>query len=154
MSEVNFVRHRETDTAYVASNIRDADAREVYETSGRSVLSTLERSVRLSQRVATITVDDEPAAIIGVGAATPFSKTGVPWMLGTDLVTAKARHILPYGPSMVIKMMQTHDELRNIVHVENKASIRWLKTLGFTINKEQPLGWRGGLFHPFYMLRG
>lgn len=134
---------------HVAANIREADAVEVYEAARRDVLYMMQRSYKRSDRNATLMVRQEPVAVIGVGRLSTLSSVGVPWMLGTDGVTKHARHLLPYGSEVVRKMMQGHTVLRNMVHVDNKASIRWLKSLGFTLHDAEPLGWRGAMFHTF-----
>ncbi len=150
-SGVEFAPVAPGDIEHIAATVRPEDAVEVYEASRQDVATALKRSVRMSQRNATIRIDDEPVAMFGVGRLSAVSDVGVPWMLGTRGVTTNARKLLPYGPDVVRKMMQGHASLRNIVHDGNKSSIRWLKSLGFRLYGPEPLGWRGAMFHVFEM---
>ena len=74
-------------------------------------------------------------------------------MLGTDMLRANAKVLLPMAYPIVRKMMQGHDALRNIVHEDNKASIRWLRSMGFRMGEPVAVGWRGGLFRVFELTK-
>jgi hypothetical protein len=148
-SGVSFTPVQPGDIEHVAANIREADRIEVYESSRREVLPALTASEKRSERTATVRWDDEPVAIFGVGRLSLTSGVGVPWMLGTDVLSRNAKHLLPYAPPMVEKMMQGHDVLRNLVHDDNKASIRWLKSMGFRMSNPVAAGWRGRNFRLF-----
>jgi len=149
MSEVSFVPTSEDHVKHVGENARETERIEIYELSRTTVLKRLERSVKLSDRTATILIDGTPVAIFGVGKATSLSDTGVPWMITTDEAAKHAKTILPYGPIMLERMKQGSKKLVNLVHVDNKKSIRWLKALGFTFGEPQKLGWRGAEYMYF-----
>jgi RimJ/RimL family protein N-acetyltransferase len=48
------------------------------------------------------------------------------------------------------KALPLFGRLENYVHAENKASVRWLKWLGFTMDEAAPYGPRGENFIHFY----
>ena len=148
-SEVSIAPLLPEHVQHVADNIREQDRVEIYETSAGQPWPRLTHSVQRSERTATLMVGEEPVALIGVGRLSLTSRTGVPWMIGTEAVRQNARRLLPHGREVVRKMMQGHDILLNMVHVENEASIRWLKSLGFTMHEPRPYGWRGSKFYPF-----
>lgn len=148
-SGVSFAPVGPGDIEHVAANIREADRIEVYESSRREVLQALTQSTERSERTAVVQWDGEPVAVFGVGRLSLTSDVGVPWMLGTDVLTKNAKHLLPYAPPMVSKMMQGHGVLRNLVHDDNKASIRWLRSMGFRMSEPIAAGWRGGMFRVF-----
>lgn len=152
-SEVEFTPVEPGHVEYVAANIRECDRVEVYESSKRDVLIALSHSVERSDRTMTMQVGGVPVAIAGVGRLSLTSTVGVPWMLGTDDVTRRSRLLLPHGPAVVRRMMQSHDVLRNLVHDENKASIRWLRSLGFRLSDPIKTGWRGGVFRMFELTK-
>lgn len=138
---------------HVAKHARQTDIVEVYESSRRDMLSALRSSTQRSEATATITVGDEPVGLCGVGRVSMLSNFGVPWMIGTDTMTREARLLLPYARDIVVKMMVGYDRLTNMVHVDNKASIRWLKYMGFIMGDPQKLGWRGAEFMVFNMMK-
>ena len=137
------------DIEHVAAFIREADRVEVYEGSRRDPLTAMKYSVARSERSAVLRVDEEPVAVFGVGRLSLLSGVGVPWMLGTDMLKANAKLLLPMAPLVVRKMMQGHDVLRNVVHEDNKASIRWLEYMGFRMGNPVEAGWRGAMFLVF-----
>lgn len=149
LSEVSFGPVEDGDAEYVAERLREADRVEVYEATRRSPEDALTSSIKRSDRTATIRFDGSPMAIFGVGKPTILSDVGVPWMLGTDELPKHARELLPHGPRVVQNMMRGHEVLRNMVHDENRASIRWLKSMGFRMSEPAKVGWRGGMFRMF-----
>lgn len=75
-----------------------------------------------------------------------------PWLLASDelrkypkSLTSTAKEILSHWATM--------GDLINFVSTENHRSIRWLRTLGFTIDKKQTYRFFGSLgFYRFYRL--
>lgn len=151
---VSFKPVAPSDVEYIASRIREADRVEVYESSRRDALTALASSTERSERTATVFFGDTPVAICGVGRMALLSGIGVPWMLGTDDLRTNAKTLLPHAKPMVVKMMQGHDVLRNMVHVDNRASIRWLKSMGFRMGQPVAAGWRGAMFRVFELNKG
>lgn len=152
-SAVNFGPVVPGDVAFVARRAREADRVEVYESSRRDVRTALRMSVERSERTMTVTVDGVPAAICGVGRLSLLSTVGVPWMIGTDAVFKHQRELMLHTPAIVRRMMQTHSVLRNMVHDDNKASIRWLRRVGFRMSEPVAAGWRGAMFRVFEMYK-
>jgi hypothetical protein len=153
-SVVNFTKVEPEDVEYVAAHVREADRVEVFESSKRDVLKALSSSVVRSERTAAIHVDGVPVAVFGVGRLSLTSDVGVPWMLGTEGLRAHAKLLLPLAKPMVGKMMKGHSVLRNMVHDDNKASIRWLRSMGFRFSEPMKLGWRGAMFRVFELTEG
>lgn len=153
-SAVKFTKVEPGDVEFVAAHAREADRVEVFESSKRDVLKALTSSVARSQRTATIRVNDVPVAVFGVGRLSLVSDVGVPWMLGTEGLRANAKLLLPEAKPMVVRMMKGHSVLRNMVHDDNKASIRWLRSMGFRFSEPMKLGWRGAMFRVFELTEG
>lgn len=99
----------------------------------------------------TATVDGEVACIFGVA---PFGGgAGVPWMLGTDLVTQNRRALARLAPAYISQMLGVFPHLLNVVHARNTVAVAWLKRVGFTLQPAQPYGPHGEPFHRFEMRR-
>ncbi len=152
-SEAKLVPVTADHVQHVAAHIREADRVEVYEFSRRSPARALADAVRRSDRSATLLIDGQPAAVLGVARRSLLSTTGTPWGLGTDAVTEKPRAWWPLCKGGLARMMQTHDVLENYVHDANIVSMRWLSSMGFDIGPSRPLGWRGAGYRKFVLCK-
>ena len=133
----------------MSGRFRDADVAEAYAAGGTSVEEALLMGLRSSHISGTIIIDGTPVAMFGVVRTDLASGTGVPWMFGTHDLLKHHRLALTEGRRIVGILMQHHTRLVNCVDARNRAAIRWLEKLGFTIFAPVPYGPRGELFHPF-----
>ena len=150
-SVVEFKPVTQAHVQHVAEHMRQADIDEVIAWSGSSPLYSLQRGVSWSKASATVIIDGEIAAIMGVASFGLLSDEGSPWLLGTDVMTEKKRAVLKESPTVVKLMLSICPELENWVHADNKVSVRWLRWLGFTVEVAEPRGVNGELFHRFHM---
>ena len=74
-----------------------------------------------------------------------------PWLLGTRAILKVQHEFLKQCHSYVGVMQNAYPVLENFVHVDNRASIRWLRWCGFTIDKEVPEVINDEDFYRFYM---
>lgn len=135
---------------YVADNMRQADAVEVWASSNATPLEALEKSLELSDYATTVCADGHPLVIMGLVKGGMLG-TGVPWLLGTDDALKYKRHFLTESRQVVQEMLDICPHLYNHVHDKNYVSVRWLKWLGFMMDDPAPHGPNGELFHRFYM---
>ena len=132
----------------VAENIRSADELEVHlshQMSGRE--ATIE-SWAYSDIVRGMVTDDGVACgLCGVVGQRI-------WMLGTDRLTESRRHrwqLCVQGRQWVDETIkELNAPLFNQVYSKNHESIRWLKYLGFTVERPRPIGLSGALFCDFW----
>lgn len=141
--------------AYIAAHLRDQDRAEMAvmhpgEDAERIVLDGLAGSRWCN----VVRVEGAPAIIYGV-SDTDHAGIGVPWLLATpDLYRIKDA-LAERAPAEVRLMAQTYVVLFNQVHAENTVAIDWLERLGFTIDRERPVGparalynfWMGDIAH-------
>ena len=92
----------------------------------------------------------EPVVLFGVGQGRD-AEIGVPWMLGTDGISAIRASFVLASIVQRDRMLKQFRVLQNMVHAGNEISIRWLRWLGFNI-EEKPFGPGGHFFH-FWMER-
>lgn len=131
---------------YIADHLRAPDRVELAITSpGLTMREILAQSVVESRWTIVACVDGVPAILYGV-APTPERYVGTAWMLATDDVRKVRREFLSRCKDEVRLMQQKFAVLTNQVHRENTLSIRWLEWLGFTIDRERPVGPNGELF--------
>lgn len=85
--------------------------------------------------------------IICIGGVAPLSligQTGVPWLLGSDLVPVHRRAFMLETRRMVARWLGMFSVLWNVVDARYAEAIRWLRWLGFTLGEPLPIG--RGLF--------
>lgn len=120
----------------VVSVLRDADRFEVECLSGRSALSVIAESFRRSDRCWTVLVDGKPEMIFGVGTVSVIGSVACPWLVGSDIVPKKHTGTFLTASREFVSVLQAkYSTLQNLVHAENRESVRWLKWLGFELSE-------------------
>lgn len=149
-ADIRFVDATEDHAEYIAAFMREADRLEL-EASGRNPLDAMLRGWRTSTLRKTVLVDTRPAVMFGVAPLSAIGGHGSPWLLGTRDALRLKRNFLVTSSGYVRRMLRLYPQLTNYVDVRNRASIRWLRWLGFTLLDPVPIGIHGELFHPFVM---
>ena len=139
------------DIAVLVRNMRKHDVQEVNAATRMGVRNAVETSVNLSTYAKTGLVNDELVCMWGVCPISLISSSGSPWMLGTDLIEKKQRIFLRRSKPWLEDIKKGYKTLENHVDERNTLSVRWLKWLGFEMNKAEPYGVNGELFHKFTM---
>lgn len=128
--------------------LREADRREVEAASG-DVRAALVRAVETSLDPQALIKDGRIEVLYGVVAPDPFGDTAVPWALGSPA----AGRLLAIHKSTVLDYLSavrsTYPHLVNYVDARNRASVRWLGSLGFEVHPSAPIGVAGLPFHKF-----
>ena len=136
--------------SHVARHLRVTDQAEVFASHGQSGPQAVFESVARSLHVRVILGDDgAPVGLCGV------ARGGVVWLLSTDGLTASRSHrwqFLRAGRVWVNRMLSLFGQLSNWCDARNVATVRWLRTLGFTVHPPAPFGVRGLPFHHFSRL--
>lgn len=137
---------------YVARNLRASDRDELQASEGRDPFTACMEAFRHSEDCIAIVGDDERVAGLA-GVSGHYI-----WMLGTNQLTRTESHRrqLARGAKVWINaMVQRRLEergqvlLHNWVHAKNIDSIRWLRSLGFTVHPPEPHGPSLQLFRYF-----
>lgn len=131
----------------IARRMRQADRDEVFAASGRSPVSALTFSLRKSSHAWTAIIDGVPEVMFGVGDLNVLAGVGAPWLLGTDAVERHYVAFLRRSVGFRDQLLRRYAVLKNYVDVRNRASIRWLRWLGFTLS--DPVEFRGHEFRLF-----
>ena len=120
------------DIDIVATNMRDADIREIASASGSNPYDALLTGyVRSTECFTIYQVDTEkPVAMFGYSVETDGVKALI-WMLGTDDLTKHSRVFLKRSRAIVDHIQSKATILYNTVDARNKVHIRWLSWLGF-----------------------
>lgn len=138
---------------HVAQFLRDADAAEVFASHGLDARTACRLSVVQSIEAWAGLADGEPVCLFGVAPVSLVDGEFSPWMLGAKALDRHAGAFLRRNRAMVRRWRRTYPVLFNQVDARNRASIRWLRWLGFEIGPPQPSGILGLPFHTFTCAR-
>ena len=148
--QVLFTTPTEADILHVARHMRAADVAECAACGYTDLEAVLREEVAISALCWAVHIDGEPAALFGVAPLTGLlGETGVPWLLGTPLVTRHRRAFIRTSAAYIARMHAAFSHLLNFVHAENTQAVRWLRHAGFTVHAPEPFGPKGALFHCF-----
>ena len=152
--DIEYVKPTKQLIEVLASDMRQADADEVWASNNHAPLKSLMNSWGLSDYTAIAVVNNEPCVMFGLVKCDILSGKGVLWMLGTNNSLKYRRKFLINTPPVIDEMLSICPYLFNYVHAKNEVSIKWLKWLGFRVEKQsKPYGAFGFPFRRFEMRR-
>jgi len=136
--------------------LRPADYDELVAATGPDVLGQLREAVQLSYgrlgRMAfTAEHDGEIVALFGFVPKGQLSDTAFPWMVGTaglERIPGMLKRLTALYCGVTLA---EYPLLVNYVDARNEVSIRWLKSVGFTLLAKERFGVAGLPFHRFEM---
>jgi hypothetical protein len=134
----------------LAANLRQQDRDELDASGHADHQRTIADSVAMSDWSLTALVEGRVACIFGVAPhGSLLDPRGIPWMLGTELVTQNRRALARLAPVYIQAMLQAYPRLVNVVHARNTVAVRWLKRSGFVLRPAHTHN--GEPFHLFEM---
>lgn len=136
------------DVLKLVGRLRQADKDELYATNGEDPDKTLIESWNDSKHRWSVWLNDYLVCVFGLTEYKPISNIGIPWLLGSDDVLKIRKTFVKQSISYIDLMLDEFQHLFNFVDARNKASIRWLKWLGFEFHDPQPFGFEK---RPFMM---
>ncbi len=126
------------DIEELVHNIRSVDKREIQVMCQADHEYAIRFSVEASQdRCLSVRDSDDGdlICIFGVSSLTVLGLVGAPWLIGTPKMNTHARDLMEVSRVYLQCMLDEFDMLTNIVWAGNKASIRYLKKLGFDFSE-------------------
>lgn len=137
MSAILVIREAtQADVTAILPRLRKADRLELELSSGTDVEATLHRAIETPGENLAGGLDGE-VVVLG-GCASDSVGVGVPWMVGTDKLTANLRTFIQLGGVMRARYEKQYALLTNFVHAENAIHIRWLRHIGFSFGETIP----------------
>lgn len=124
----------------IAARVRPADAAEIWSLYRQTPQECLVESFRISRLAWTGLIDGIPVCMFGVVQTDKIGRSGRPWMIGTDLLSRYEVVFLRRCREQVETMQMCFDSLENVVDARNVRAIKWLRWLGFSFSKPEPMG--------------
>jgi hypothetical protein len=150
MSIVQIVAATDAHARHLAAHLREADRVELGTRSPAQLRNLLLESVSISRWANVALLDGEVALMYGVAPTRENPRWGVPWLLGTDLMSKVRKQFIRTCRSEVELMHAHFTFLYNRVHDQNALAIRWLIWLGFVIDFSNPVETDSGTFLNFW----
>ena len=153
---VEIVRLTGEDAFYVALNMRQNDAREIYATRwDESAWSFASDCIRLPGISWCALLDGEPVVIGGIANHHPG--VGQAWMVGTDKLPRAAITLTRFCKDIVTRMLSEDSGINRIQAMSaefHKEAHAWLRAVGLNATTALPQYGKGGEdFTIFYGLR-
>ena len=138
------------DAVSLASRLRAIDKLEV-EATGDTPEITLARSFTLPKAkvYSGVTEDKNVVFMCGVSQCSQNPSNGVIWMLTSELAKDHKKDILRLSKPTIDDLCVGFKNVYNLIHKDNKSSIRWLEWCGFDVLKHRTYK-QGG--EDFYLL--
>lgn len=137
--------------AAVAEGARAEDAAEFWAAAHMLPLPGLLKCCEVSEESWCALADGEPLAIFGVGRIA--DGVGAPWMLAHVRIGDARGDFMAACRAELARIHKTWAVLLNYVDARNLRSIRWLRSLGFTIGDPEPYGLDQLPFRSFWRSR-
>ena len=151
--EVKFIKPTDELIQAIAADMRQADVDEIWASNHYTPIDGLMESWKVSDYSAVVVINNEPCVMVGLVIANILGGVGVPWLMGSNAIMKYKSSFMRYGPELIEQMLDVCPKLVNYVHVKNKASVRWLKQVGFKFDDPVPYGAEQELFHRFHLQR-
>ena len=146
---IEIVRATEQHAIAMGPNVREVDRAEVW--AMRHIDPTDALLDCLGPHAYTALDDGTPIAMFGVleSGSILGSEYAVPWLLGTDALDYRGLTIVRLSKVYMAVWKLRYKGMFNFVDARNTKSVRWLKTLGFTVHPAKPMGKDNLPFHFF-----
>lgn len=139
----------------LAETMREADRKEIADL-GIGVKKALYRAFRNSILCRVALVDARVAAMWGLAVGlrdgvSPLSDLGVPWLHTSAAVEALPIAFMREAKSELAAMKALRPRLESFVAADYAQAVKFLRILGFTVEKPEPVGLDGAMFSRFHM---
>ena len=125
-------------TKDLAPRLRPHDVTEITVASPELELEEILNLCVESSTDAYAVVDEDDGCVAIFGVRDMDKDSGIPWFLSCELFFSKyKRRFIKEGPDYLKKLFGNKKHLYNYVSKDNTKSQRWLKSLGFTIHKQE-----------------
>ena len=132
---LKIVDAQQRDAIDLAPRLRAIDNLEV-ECVGSTPEASLLKSFTLPNTVVLSGIaDDEVIFMCGVSDFPDNPEMGVIWMLASPNIRTHRKCVLKLSKPTIDKLSKPYKAVYNLVHKDNKTSIRWVEWCGFTVDK-------------------
>lgn len=123
------------DALVLASQLREADLREIHAATGRPPVEVLTEGVLVSLECHAV-VDElgDLVALFGVRHDSLHHRAGLVWLLSSDRLVQHAYYFLRQCRGWIQNLHERYDVLWNVVDARNVVHLRWLSFCRFVVS--------------------
>ena len=145
----------ESDIQTLAANMRQSDRLDLAAVGWDDAEAAIRYSIARSREayLTAVSVDGRLVCLFGCAEDSLLSSEGIPWMLGTELANSYIKSVTAKTRLAVRYMLHGWPVLRNVAASENRMTLRWLKSIGFTLCEPMLFEPTGRWVTPFEMRR-
>lgn len=143
------VDYHEDHRALILAGLRDVDRRELYMLTRLRPSDAFDMSAANSLRMWSGFDDDGLLCVFGINRRSALSDVGVPWLIGVDRIETSFRTFARHSRQYADLFSRAFPKMENFVLAENRATVRWLRWLGFDMHQPEPMGFSGAPFIRF-----
>lgn len=141
------------DLETIADHARVCDREEIKASSGKTVMESITYGLTHSTQCWTILLGDQPVSICGVIKSVTYDDCGIVWMISTDKADRRPVAFYRAAQKCLEEMNAQFNCIANFVDARNVDAMRFLESLGFTLEGPVPSGIMGMPFHKFWKIR-
>ncbi len=139
------------DIKSMKGKLRKQDIIEIEKMTGRDPYQVLVHSYRKSEVAYVGLIDGEIACAWGVSHESILADAAHIWLLSTPVMERAPVPVARRTRKELKKILNIYPCLENYVDAEYTMCVKWLKWLGFTVEKPEKLGVANGMFSHFYI---
>lgn len=142
------------DVTRLKGHLRKSDREEVTAALGLDPDIGLQKAFELSVLSWAAFWNGAPFLLFGASSFSTLSRTGVPWLIGTDVIDnnlSASLAVMRQTPKYLDILKSTFSFLENYVDARHTQAIRWVKAFGFTVEPPEIYGVGKLPFHRFWM---
>ena len=139
----------------LAGSMRQKDKDEIHNL-GFTIKKALWRAYRNSIMCKAALVDAKVAAIWGLAiglnpGVSPLSDLGTPWLHTSAAIEALPVSFVRVAKRELAAMLSLRPELESYVAANYAEAVKFLRVLGFTVDKPEPVGLHGAAYCRFHI---
>jgi hypothetical protein len=132
----------------VKDDFKSIDNKECYLISGRTPSEVIAEEISQKNSVTVALADGVPVAFWGFKQMNWLLQSATPWLLATKHINKCKKSFVQASKRYFNQFTNRYKYLENYVLAENIWSIRWLKWLGFSVDKPKDIkGFQWRRFH-------
>jgi hypothetical protein len=141
------------DARKLAKVVRQADADEVYASSGQHPYQVLVHAIDQSFAPVAAYYQGEPAGMFGVASHTILGEVGIPWLLTGRVINRCPKTFYKFSRAFMDDIKADYSVLIQMVDARHTQALAWLERLGFHKQEAQNYGYLQLPFHPMVWRR-
>jgi hypothetical protein len=133
--------------------LKQEDKDEVLYSHGFQPSEAIALSIENSLVCFTVLIDEKPEIIFGINPLSILGNSAIIFLLSSDRINDIGVRFARHSRKYVDYFLSYYGHLFNYIHVDNKTTIKWLRSLNASFDSPKPYGLHHKLFMRFEFTR-